>query len=422
MNQTVAPETLSVSQLNAVIKAVLDTEPLLSHVMVRGELSNFKHHIQSGHLYMTLKDEKSSIRAVMFASSAKKLTFRPENGMKVIVEGRVAVFERDGQYQLYLTGMQPDGLGALHLAFEQLKKKLEEEGLFDPARKKPIPKTPLKIGVVTASTGAAVRDIIHVLNRRFSAAKVLLYPVLVQGPEAAPMIVEALAWFNREHAADLLIVGRGGGSLEDLWAFNEEIVARAIAGSKIPVISAVGHETDFTIADFVADLRAPTPSAAAELAVPDSAVIRQRLENVNRLMADLLLRQTSAGRIQVQTLAGHRNMQTPLRYIEECRLTIDSLIQRVYFSQRQKLDAAHRMLGLSAGKLEALSPLSVLERGFSIAFKENKPVRSAELLSPGDTLSLRFAKGGAEVLVTKTYVQSESVEKGAKNDTDEKKA
>ncbi len=395
-------DVLTVSQLNAIVKALLDNEPLLSHVMVRGELSNFKYHTQSGHLYMTLKDEKSAVRAVMFASSAKKLLFRPENGMKVIVEGRVAVFERDGQYQLYLTGMQPDGLGALHLAYEQLKARLAAEGLFAPERKKPLPKTPFHIGVVTASTGAAVRDIIHVLGRRFPAAQVLLYPVLVQGPDAPPMIVEAINWFNERHAADVLIVGRGGGSIEDLWAFNDESVARAIAASAIPVISAVGHETDFTIADFVADLRAPTPSAAAELAVPDSLTLRQRLSNVNVRMADLLLRKTSAGRARLEMLSAHWALRQPEKLLDEKRLVLDGLSQRVLQAQQTRLERGRQRLSLTAGKLSALSPLGVLERGYSIVLHGGSPVRRADTLAVGDELTLRFAKGEVQARVTKT--------------------
>ena len=393
-------DILTVSQLNAIIKAILDSDPLLARVMVRGELSNFKYHTQSGHLYMTLKDEKSAVRAVMFASSAKKLLFRPESGMKVIVEGRVAVFERDGQYQLYLTGMQPDGVGALHLAYEQLKRKLEAEGLFAQSRKKPLPKTPLHVGVITASTGAAVRDIIHVLGRRFPAAKVLLYPVLVQGPDAPPMLVQALRWFNEQRAADVLIVGRGGGSIEDLWAFNDEGVARAIAASDIPVISAVGHETDFTIADFVADLRAPTPSAAAELAVPDALTLRQRFSNVNVRMADLLLRKAVTNRARLQALSGHRTLQNPEKLLDDRKLVLDALSQRAAQAQQARLERARQNLGLLAGKLSALSPLAVLERGYAIAMKQGRPVKEAASLAVGDTLVLRFAKGQAQASVT----------------------
>ena len=395
-----ARDILTVSQLNSILKAILDNDPLLTRLMVRGELSNFKHHAQSGHLYMTLKDERSAIRAVMFASAAKKLPFRPENGMKVIVEGRLTSYERDGQVQLYLTAMQPDGVGALHLAFEQLKAKLAAEGLFDPARKQPLPKTPLHIGVITASTGAAVRDIIHVLGRRFPAASVLLYPVLVQGEGAPPMLVEALQWFNDHRAADLIILGRGGGSMEDLWAFNNESVARAIAASSIPVISAVGHETDFTIADFVADLRAPTPSAAAEMAVPDAATLRHRLGNVNLRMADLLRRKTEALRSAVRSLGSRPVLQSPERMLEGRRLAADQLSTRLVQAQEAGLERRRRQLALSAGKLGALSPLSVMERGYAVAARpDGAVIRDAAQLTEGEALDLRFQRGRATAVV-----------------------
>ncbi|MBQ3077380.1 MAG: exodeoxyribonuclease VII large subunit, partial [Clostridia bacterium] len=329
-----------------------------------------------------------------------KLPFRPENGMKVIVEGRLTSYERDGQVQLYLTAMQPDGVGALHLAFEQLKAKLAAEGLFDPARKQPLPKTPLHIGVITASTGAAVRDIIHVLGRRFPAASVLLYPVLVQGEGAPPMLVEALQWFNDHRAADLIILGRGGGSMEDLWAFNNESVARAIAASSIPVISAVGHETDFTIADFVADLRAPTPSAAAEMAVPDAATLRHRLGNVNLRMADLLRRKTEALRGAVRSLGSRPVLQSPERMLEGRRLAADQLSTRLVQAQEAGLERRRRQLALSAGKLGALSPLSVMERGYAVAARpDGAVIRDAAQLTEGEVLDLRFQRGRATAVV-----------------------
>lgn len=390
----------TVSELNTAVKGILEADPRLARVLVRGELSNFTNHYKSGHLYMTLKDEKSAVRAVMFASSAKKLAFAPESGMKVVVEGRLALFERDGNVQLYLTDMQPDGVGALHLAYEQLKQKLEAEGLFDPARKRPLPKTPLHVGVVTAPTGAAVRDIIQVLGRRFPAAEVTLYPVLVQGEGAPPQIVQAIEWFDRQGAADLLIVGRGGGSIEDLWAFNDEGVARAIAACRIPVISAVGHETDFTIADFVADLRAPTPSAAAELAVPDRLTLRQRMLNVNARMAQLVLQKTGMGRERLRMLSQRRVFQSPMNYVEDRRLAADTLSRRMEQAAQAGLGRKKQHLSLLAGTLSALSPLKVLERGYAIATRQGRPLSDAAQLTAGDSVALRFARGTATAMVT----------------------
>ena len=265
---TPTPTVYSVNELNSYVKRILDNDENLKHIFVTGEISNYKAHY-SGHLYMTIKDESASVKAVMFAGNASRLRFRPENGMKVLIFGTVSLFPRDGSYQLYISDMQPDGMGALSVAFEQLKKKLAAEGLFSDSYKKPIPKFPTRIGVITSETGAAVQDIFNVLSRRFPSAEVVLRPTQVQGDGAAQDIAKAIYVFNEYNAADVLIVGRGGGSIEDLWAFNEEVVARAVFASEIPVISAVGHETDYTICDFVADLRAPTPSAAAELAVPD---------------------------------------------------------------------------------------------------------------------------------------------------------
>ena len=270
---------LSVSQITGYLKSLLEGDPNLNPVFISGEISNFTDHYRSGHLYFSLKDEKAVLKAVMFSSSARRLRFRPSDGMKVLCRGRISLYEASGQYQLYVDDMQPDGLGTLNLAYEQLKTRLEKEGLFDAARKRPIPRYPRRVGVITSPTGAAVRDICQILGRRWPMAEIVFCPVLVQGEEAAPQLVEALARMNRVDGVDTIIIGRGGGSLEDLWAFNEESVARAVAASKIPVISAVGHETDFTICDFVADLRAPTPSAAAELAVPDQMEEKMLVES-----------------------------------------------------------------------------------------------------------------------------------------------
>ena len=273
-------QALTVTGLNEYIKSKLDTDPVLSGVFVKGEISNFVNHYKTGHFYLSLKDEGGVIRAVMFRQSAMKLNFVPENGMKVICSGRVSSYVKDGQYQIYITSMEPDGVGALYIAFEQLKKKLEEEGLFDPMYKKPLPKYPKKIGIITSPTGAAIRDMIHVSGRRFPLAKLCLYPSLVQGDGAPAQLIRGIETFNTTCPVDVIILGRGGGSLEELWAFNDENLARAIFASRIPIISAVGHETDFSISDFVADLRAPTPSAAAEVALPEAGEVKRKLRNV----------------------------------------------------------------------------------------------------------------------------------------------
>jgi len=401
----------SVSELNALVKQILDADLRLERVLVRGEISNFTNHYKTGHLYMTLKDEKSAVRAVMFASAAGRLAFVPEDGLKVIAEGRVAVFERSGQYQLYINDLQPDGVGALHLAYEQLKARLEKEGLFDAARKRALPRTPLHIGVVTAPTGAAVRDIITVLGRRLPSAQVTLYPVLVQGEGAAPQIAAAIDHFNREGLADLLIVGRGGGSIEDLWAFNDERVARAIAASEIPVISAVGHETDFTIADFVADLRAPTPSAAAELAVPDRATLKNRFANLNRSLSGLTLRRIAQLRQQVGLLAQRRVFQSPRYQVEDRRMAVLALSERMATTMEAALRRRRQHFTLLTGTLSALSPLAVLERGYAIVTRGDQPLRSAQQLHIGEEVALRFARGAATASIT--AVKQEETDEGA---------
>ena len=285
-----APLVLTIGQLNAYVKSLLDGDDNLNHVYVSAEISNFTNHYRTGHFYFSLKDENAVIRAVMFRSSAQRLKFLPQDGMRVIVRGRVSLYEWDGQYQLYVDDLQPDGVGALNLAYEQLKEKLSKEGLFAPERKKTLPRYPMRVGVVTSPTGAAVRDIINVLSRRFPLAQIILQPVQVQGADAPGQIADAIRLFNEKKAADVLIVGRGGGSLEELWAFNEEEVARAVAASEIPVVSAVGHETDFTICDFAADLRAPTPSAAAELCVPDAQGELARVQMLRHSVFQLVQR------------------------------------------------------------------------------------------------------------------------------------
>ncbi|WP_195199749.1 exodeoxyribonuclease VII large subunit [Faecalispora jeddahensis] len=363
------PVVLTISQLNRYIKSLLDGDQMLSSVFLTGEISNFTNHYKSGHMYFSLKDSQCVVRAVMFAAQARRLRFLPQDGMKVIVRGRVTVYEQSGQYQVYVDDMQPDGLGALNLAYEQLKTRLAAEGLFDASRKKPLPAYPKAVGVVTSPTGAAVQDIKQILGRRFPLAEVILCPVLVQGVGAAEQIAAAVERFNRLDYADVLIVGRGGGSMEDLWAFNEEIVARAVANSRIPVISAVGHETDFTICDFAADLRAPTPSAAAELAVPD---IRELMAYVSGSMMRL---KKSLG-------------------IEMHRMQIDRLVDRMSGKMKRDLETGRMRLAERSASLQAFSPLRVLARGYSVALDANgETVRSVAQVRQGDSLNLIVQDG-----------------------------
>ncbi len=387
--------TVTVTELNRYIKSVLEKDFHLAAVAVSGELSNFKCHT-SGHCYMTLKDEKSAIRAVMFKSAADKLRFRPENGMKVLVRGKVSVYERDGQYQLYISSMQPDGIGDLYLAFEQLKAQLEKEGLFASERKKPIPRFPKRVGVITSPTGAAVRDIVNVATRRFPLAEIVIYPVLVQGEGAAVQIAAAIDSFSAENDADVLIAGRGGGSIEELWAFNEEAVARAIARSTIPVISAVGHETDFTIADFVADLRAPTPSAAAELAMPSRFELTEQLRQVYGRMYN----EVSGTIKNKKEILTRFSIKAPIDTINQLRILSDNTVKHLINAATAGLDSKSKQLAVSASALGALSPLGVLERGYSVAQKENKIIRSVSQVAAGDEVTLKVIDGSILCNVT----------------------
>ena len=352
-------EALTVSELNARIKGLIESDPALGSVCVRGELSNYKIY-PSGHHYFTLKDAESSLRCVMFRSAASKLRFRPESGMGVTVCGRVSVYPRDGAYQLYCEELIPEGAGDLQLAYEQLKERLRREGLFDQAHKKPIPRYPERIAVITSSAGAAVHDIIRVLRKRWPVAKVLLLPVRVQGVEAPPEIVGAIRYANRHRLADLIITGRGGGSIEDLWAFNDERVARAIYESELPVISAVGHEPDVTIADFVADLRAATPSNAAELAVPDMSELREALSAARARLDQAVNRRLSERRKGLEELASRRVMQSPTGFIDQRRLELDSIRLRLDAAATARLGRERQEFSRLAAKLDALSPLKVL--------------------------------------------------------------
>lgn len=356
---------LTVSEVTQIIKNLFDSSEVLRHVYVKGEISNFKHHI-SGHMYFTLKDERAQIRCIMFKSKNVLLPFYPENGMKVIALGQISVFEKTGEYQLYVEDLEPDGIGALHMAFEKLKAKLEKEGLFDAARKREIPFLPRKIGLITSLTGAAIRDLLTVIKRRFPNVDIVIAPVLVQGREAADEICAALRDMNCFKDIDVIIVGRGGGSIEELWAFNEEKVARAIFHSKIPVISAVGHETDFTIADFVADKRAPTPSAAGEMVVPE----KSRLQNdIVRLRARLINAAVGFVNIKRQQLEYARRsavFTSPGNLIVNFRLTLDMLSKRLLKETKILIDSRRLLFKNHIGKLQALNPLSILERGYSI--------------------------------------------------------
>ncbi len=389
------PKIATVSQINGYVKKILDHNIILNNVWIKGEISNFKHHY-SGHLYITLKDEGGVLKAVMFRSSAQSLTFEPSDGMKVLARGRISVYEAGGAYQLYIEEMIPDGVGELYIAYEQLKKQLAEEGLFDEVHKKPIPQFPKRVGVVTASTGAAVRDIINVITRRYPMAEIVIYPAQVQGTGAAQSVVRAIEYFNATKEVDTLIVGRGGGSIEDLWAFNEEITARAIYASQIPIISAVGHETDFTIADFVADLRAPTPSAAAEIAVPSMIELRNRINiDQNRISQNVV------GRIESSRLLLKRfKMKTPKDRIDDYNLKLDSLLKSMENSLKMKTMTLKRQFAEQTAKLDALSPLQTLSRGYSIPTTEDGTViRSVEEMKKGMEFTLRLKDGSRECVV-----------------------
>jgi len=384
---------LSVTQVNLYIKEKLENDVFMSNVTVKGEISNIKIH-SSGHIYMSLKDEKGVIRAVMFRGNASKLAFKPDNGMKVVASGRISVYERDGNYQLYIDSMKQEGIGDLHIAFEKLKIQLSEEGLFDVKYKKPLPKYPKKVGVVTAPTGAAIRDIINVLTRRFSYSDVLLYPVLVQGENSAESIVSAIEWFNDKRAADVLIIGRGGGSIEDLWSFNEEIVARAIFKSEIPIVSAVGHEIDFTISDFVSDLRAPTPSAAAELVVPDERELISKFDNVLKRIKLCSSKILDNKRLNLKFYAEKNVLTNPESMINNQKIYLDSLNKSFENSISKITEAKKKELSVMVSKLDGLSPLGTLSRGFSVTKDEKGNVlRSVKQVKKGDLLKVTLTDG-----------------------------
>ena len=388
-----AQNVLSITQLNEYIRGKMDTDPLLTQVAVRGEISNYKLY-PSGHHYFTLKDEGSALRCVLFKGNAARLRFRPENGMKIIAMGKVSVYPRDGAYQLYCTGLTMDGVGDLYAAFEQLKKKLEAQGLFDPAHKKPIPKFPGTIGIITSSAGAAVHDMLRILRKRYPLSKVRLLPVRVQGVEAPGEIASAIGYANHYRLADLLIVGRGGGSIEDLWAFNDERVAYAIYHSEIPVISAVGHEPDVTISDYVADLRAATPSNAAELAVPDQDALRQNLDAMSNAMVSSLSRQVKAARQHLKVLSASQALRSPTGYLEQRSQSVELLKNRLVATQNQNITRARQRFIAQISKLEAMSPLKVLTRGYSMAqTQRGEVVRSINQVELGERIRIRLSDG-----------------------------
>ena len=388
-------QILTVTQLNTLIKELLESEPLLSNLSVRGELSNYKIY-PSGHHYFTLKDRESSLRCVMFKSSAQRLRFRPENGMSVTVTGRVSVYPRDGAYQFYCSGIMPEGTGDLQVAFEQLKEKLEGEGLFDASHKKPLPEFPERIAIITSSAGAAVHDMMRILGARWPMAKVLLLPVRVQGAEAPPEIAGAIRYANEFQVADLIITGRGGGSIEDLWAFNDEQVARAIYASEIPVISAVGHEPDVTISDYVADRRASTPSNAAEIAVPDSREMRELLSSYEIRSSQAMRKQLSAMRERLNHIQSARVLSAPTAQFDNRRMELDRMRDRLLAAEERNLSQSKERFVKLTAALDAMSPLRVLTRGYAIAADEQgRCVRSVEELSIGQTLRLSFSDGMA---------------------------
>ena len=389
---------LSVSQLNRYVKSIIEQDMNLQTVFVQGEISNFTNHYKTGHFYMTIK-------AVMFKTANMRLKFMPENSMSVIVKGRVSVFERDGQYQLYIDDMIPDGTGALSIAFEQLKNKLANEGLFDAGRKKAIPVYPERVGVVTSPTGAAIRDIINVISRRFPITELIFCPVAVQGDYAASQIKAAIELFNEKKAADVLIVGRGGGSVEELWAFNEEIVARAVAESEIPIISAVGHETDFTICDFAADLRAPTPSAAAELAVPDSFQQKEMLLSAFRRIESAVTDRITSHRAMLEMKKSMLERLSPKNYIDNLRVRCDRAVMSMDSAIQHEHALKTKEFSALCAKLDAMSPLKILARGYGIPSKEGKVISDINSVIKGDVINVMVSGGDIECEVTEVKVR-----------------
>ncbi len=390
---------LSVTQLNTYTRNLLEQDPYLANVFVVGEISNFTNHYRSGHWYLSLKDENALIGAVMFRSAVQRMRFVPQDGMRVICRGRVTLYDRDGRYQLYIEDMQPDGLGSLSLAFEQLKDKLEKNGLFDQQHKKTLPAFPETIALVTSPTGAAVQDMLNILTRRYPVAKVLMCPVQVQGESAAGQLTEMINTLSLRDDVDVIIIGRGGGSMEDLWAFNSEELAFAIYNCPIPVISAVGHETDFTISDFVADLRAPTPSAAAELAVPQLTDLLASLAWYKEQMKNRLVGRLDMEERMLKQLSSNPKLTTPQTIIEPYMQRLDLLEQRFASAIRSEVAKQENQFQTCSARLNAYSPLGVLKRGYALAKKDELVIRSAEQLTVGDRIRLVFGQGNATCVV-----------------------
>lgn len=388
---------LSVSQINTYLKSIIDGDTNLKKIYISGEISNFNNHYRSGHFYFTLKDERSVIKAVMFSSNARNVRFEVENSMKVVVRASVSVYERDGTYQLYVDEIIPAGVGELTIAFEQLKAKLSAQGMFDEQYKKPIPKMPTKIGVITSPTGAAVQDILSVLKRRFSFSEVVFAPVQVQGDVAAYEISQAIKKFNELKAADVIILGRGGGSIEDLWAFNEEVVAHAIFLSEIPIISAVGHETDFTIADFVSDLRAPTPSVAAELAVPDCKEVLYAVDKIFDSINDCLIHKINRYQMNLMSYEAYIQSKNPIKVYEVYSRCLIDYEKSIKASINSKIEQISNQLGNEILKLEYANPLKTLSRGFAMALNENGTmIKSIQEINKGSKIKVRLADGSAD--------------------------
>jgi len=400
---------LTVTETNKYIKDLMSKDNVLRGLWIKGEISNYKHHY-SGHMYFTLKDENSVIKCVMFKNSNMYLKFVPENGMKVIAGGYISVFERDGQYQLYVQEMQPDGLGSLHIAFEQLKRKLEEEGLFDPAHKKKLPFLPRSVGVITSSTGSVIRDIINVTRRRFDGMNIKILPVAVQGTTAAGEVASAIRKLNEQKCVDVIIIARGGGSLEELWAFNEEVVARSIYDSEIPIISAIGHETDFTIADFVADVRAPTPSAAAEIAVPEKQILIQSIDDFRKRLKKSLYRLIEYNRTRLNALKGSAALSQPLNRVYQERMRLDSLNRQMYHGLKLNLEKNMGRFSMLAAKLNALSPLSVVSRGYSIVRDiDGNLIKSINDVNKDQNLIIDVTDGKIDCIVTDKHSSQKGV-------------
>ena len=393
---------LSVTQINEYIRALIAQDEVLSMIMVRGEISNLTLH-RSGHIYFTLKDETSVLKAVMFRSSAQRVKFALKEGMNVIVYGRISLYTPSGQYQLYAEDIQPDGIGALYVAYEQIKDKLAKEGLFDASRKKPIPKIPTTVGIVTSPTGAAIHDMINVMGRRFPLAKLLLYPALVQGENAYKTLISGIEYFNQTKSADVIIIGRGGGSMEDLWAFNNVELAYAIAKSSIPVISAVGHESDFTICDFVADLRAPTPSAAAELAVPDALTVRNEINQTITDVEKKLIMQIYQCRKQIELLSSSRVLSSKESLLDEYKMKINLLSDKLDSNISNIMKDKGYSFSVLCAKLQAISPLNTLARGYSmVQDSQGKVVSSVNNIKKDDIINISLADGNAQAIVQET--------------------